>query len=235
MLIPIPALQDNYIWLYQKENCPVLLVDIGELEPVLQKLQQYHLKVEAVLLTHYHHDHLGGVNAFKQIFPQVPVYGSEECANVATHIVRGNKINTEHYNIEVLKTPGHTAQHLSYFVDKHLFCGDTLFSAGCGRVFTGNYLAMYESLQKIKKLPDDTLICPAHEYTLSNLKFALAMAQHNDLKQTISVNQGIAKFLCDAGEATLPTTLFTEKAINPFLQAKNLRDFIALREKKDNF
>ena len=140
MLVPIPALNDNYIWLYRRENFPVIVIDIPEITRLIPYLESNKLDVEAVLLTHNHDDHVQGVAEFKQYYPNVPVFGPVECANKgATNIVDSGVINTAHYHIEVLPSGGHTAGHVSYLVDGHLFCGDALFSAGCGRVFTGNF------------------------------------------------------------------------------------------------
>ncbi len=235
MLTPIRTLTDNYIWLYRQKDLPALVVDIGDFSSFANYLNEHPVPIEAVLLTHYHADHIAGVAAFHKIFPEVPIYGPEECGDVVTHVVTEGEIHTPHYTIKVLATPGHTAQHVSYLVDKHLFCGDTLFSAGCGRVFTKDYQAMFNSLQKIKALPEDTQICAAHEYTLSNLQFAMAVAKTALQKDTIAANMGIAKFLVASDMPTLPTTLGEEKRINPFLQASDVTEFTQLRLKKDTF
>ncbi len=235
MLTPIPTLTDNYIWLYRCNHFPALLVDIGDFSTLSNYLAQNPTPIEAVLLTHHHSDHTGGVIEFHQAYPDVPIYGSAECTAVITNPISEGEIITPHYHIDVLATPGHTTKHLSYFVNKHLFCGDTLFSAGCGRVFNHDYEAMFASLQKIKTLPDDTQICCAHEYTLSNLEFAMTIVQTQFQKEMIATNIGIVKFLMASNMPTLPTTLSAEKQFNPFLQAKNVDEFRQLRQKKDNF
>ena len=128
MLVPIPALNDNYIWLYRRENFPVIVIDIPEITRLIPYLESNKLDVEAVLLTHNHNDHVQGVAAFKQYYPNVPVFGPTECADKgATNIVDSGVIDTAHYHIEVLPSGGHTAGHVSYLVDGHLFCGDALF------------------------------------------------------------------------------------------------------------
>lgn len=138
MLVPIPALDDNYIWLYARENLPVIVIDIAESAPLLAYLQQHQLEVEAVLLTHKHQDHVGGLAEFKRHYSNVPVFGPQETADLgATQIINEGEIRTTHYQIQVLPSGGHTENHVSFVVDGHLFCGDTLFSGGCGRVFTG--------------------------------------------------------------------------------------------------
>ncbi|MFZ7343174.1 hydroxyacylglutathione hydrolase [Avibacterium volantium] len=231
MLVPIPALDDNYIWLYARENLPVIVIDIAESAPLLAYLQQHQLKVEAVLLTHKHQDHVGGLAEFKQHYPNIPVFGPQETADLgATQIINEGEIRTTHYQIQVLPSGGHTENHVSFVVDGHLFCGDTLFSGGCGRVFTGDYAQMFDSLQRLKALPDSTIVCPAHEYTLSNLQFAEKV-----LPKSAFLTDYVAKIaaLRQQHQPSLPTTLGLEKRINPFLQAENLAQFTQWRKLKD--
>lgn len=233
MLVPIPALNDNYIWLYGRENLPIIVIDIPETTVLLAYLAQYSLKVEALLLTHHHADHTAGVADFKQAFPTVSVFGPEETRSKgATHIIQAGRLQTEHYDIEVIETGGHTEQHVSYLVDGHLFCGDSLFSGGCGRVFTGNYAQMYQGLQRLKQLPAETQVCPAHEYTLSNLAFAQSVLPDN---QVLKAHHAKVAKLRQDGKPSLPTTLGLEQQINPFLQAPSLEAFIQLRLAKDRF
>ncbi|QLB12587.1 hydroxyacylglutathione hydrolase [Bisgaardia hudsonensis] len=232
MLQAIPALTDNYIWVYGRENLPVIIIDIPETENLFQFITANGLMVEAVLLTHKHADHIAGVAKFKARYPNVPVFGPEECATEVTHIVKEGHFTTNNYHIDVLETGGHTEQHISFIVDNHLFCGDALFSAGCGRVFTGNYQQMFDSMQKFNGLPDDSIVCPAHEYTLSNLRFAETVVEDKSAVQNYLEK---VEALRSKGLPSLPTTLILEKKINPFLQAKNLEEFIILRKAKDNF
>ena len=233
MLISIPALNDNYIWLYKRDNLPVIVIDIPEILGLSQVVQQQNLEIGALLITHNHQDHVGGLAEFKQLYPHVEIYGPAECADQGlTQIVEEGKLFVADYEVEVLATGGHTAQHISFLVDGHLFCGDALFSAGCGRVFTGNYAQMFSSLQKFKSLPDDTIICPAHEYTLSNLAFALTVAKD---KSAVENQLEKVKKLRAENKPSLPTSLGLEKQINPFLQADSLDQFIELRQAKDIF
>ena len=232
MLIPLPALNDNYIWLYGKQKQPILVVDPSESESLLRYLAQHQLTPQAVLLTHGHHDHIGGLAAFRAQYPDVPVYGSQEVAELATTVINHGEFQVGDYHIKVIPTAGHTEKHVSFVVDNHLFCGDSLFSAGCGRVFTGDYVAMFEGLQRLKALPDETLVCAAHEYTLSNLRFALTVVKDKSVveRQIRAVEKLRAEHL-----PSLPTTLGLERQINPFLQAETLDEFIALRKAKDCF
>ncbi|BFU61248.1 hydroxyacylglutathione hydrolase [Rodentibacter abscessus] len=233
MLVALPALNDNYIWLYQRENFPLIIVDLPETDKLFAWLDNHNLLIEAVLLTHEHHDHTQGVAVFKARYPNVPIYGSQECAEKgATHIVNEGDIITPNYHIQVIPTGGHTAQHVSFLLDNHLFCGDALFSAGCGRVFTGNYEQMFEGLQRLNVLPDETLICSGHEYTLSNLDFAETVVID---KSAVKNHRVLVESLLEKGKPSLPSTLKLEKRINPFLQAKDLEIFTALRKAKDIF
>lgn len=233
MLFALPALNDNYIWLYQRANLPLIIVDLPETDKLFAWLDTQNLPIEALLLTHEHDDHTLGVAAFKQRYPDVPIYGSAECASKgATHIINEGEIATENYRIQVIPTAGHTAQHISFLVDGHLFCGDALFSAGCGRVFTGDYAAAFEGLQRLKALPDDTIVCPAHEYTLGNLAFAETVLSN---KSAAENHRTLVTKMRAEGKPSLPTALGLEKAINPFLQAENLAEFQRLRLAKDRF
>lgn len=236
MLVALPALNDNYIWLYGRENLPVIVIDPAESAPVIDYIDQHNLTIEAILLTHMHDDHVGGVAQLKQQYPQVNIYGPTETASKgATIILDQGSIDTTNYHIEVIPTGGHTENHISFVVDGHLFCGDTIFSAGCGRVFTGDYQQMFQSLQRLNQLPADTIVCPAHEYTLSNLKFAAHVAKTTAQKSAVQNYQEIVTQLRTQHKPSLPTTLNFERQINPFLQCQNLAEFIQLRQQKDHF
>lgn len=240
MLIPIPALKDNYIWCYSRENLPVIVIDPTESQPVLDFLTQNQLEVEAILLTHNHDDHVGGVAELKKVYPNVAVYGPNETADKgATVLVNSILIRTKNYQMEVIETGGHTANHISYLIDNHLFCGDTLFCAGCGRVFTGDYAQMFASLQRLNQLPDQVTVCPAHEYTQSNLAFVEWLIEQQRLptldKQAVFKQIEIVAQQREQHKPTLPTTMALERQINPFLLAKSLDEFTLLRKMKDNF
>lgn len=232
MLISLPALKDNYIWLYAKENQPVLIVDLPETTPLLAYLTKNRLQPEAVLITHNHNDHIAGIAEFKKAYPDVMIYGPSECAEWVDHIINQGQFHTPHYQIDVIPSGGHTANHISYVVDNHLFCGDTLFSAGCGRVFTGDYTQMFDSVQRLNQLPSDMLLCGGHEYTLSNLAFAESVLSD---KSAVKNHRILVEKRLTEGLASMPTTLHLERQINPFLQAETLEQFTILRQAKDKF
>ena len=217
----IRAFSDNYIWTLSS-GPQTVVVDPGDAKPVLNWLKQNKRKLAGILLTHQHNDHTGGVAGLLAKF-SVPVYGgaNEGIDSVTQPVAGGDTITLDALGgleISVLDVPGHTLGHVAYYVpsQKWLFCGDLLFGAGCGRIFEGTAAQMYDSLQKIAALPDDTLIFCGHEYTLPNLKFAAAVEPENPaiearVKESLAKRQ---KYL-----PTLPSTLAEEKATNPFLRA----------------
>lgn len=249
-LISVPARSDNYIWLLYDEQHRCLIVDPGEAQPVLQALATHGLTPTAILLTHHHDDHVAGVSPLIQAYPALPVYGPKETEKCgATHIVGdGDHIQLLNSDFSVFSVPGHTLGHVSYYGVPFLFCGDTLFSAGCGRIFEGTPKQMFESIEKISKLPDDTLICCAHEYTLSNLEFAHTILPEDDkiTSYLLEIRQ-----LRSKSQSSLPTTLGLERQINLFLRChdddikrkilkeseniENWQVFAQLRSKKDSF
>lgn len=249
-LIRIASLVDNYIWLLRVGRQSCVIVDPSESAPVLAQLQKENLVPLAILLTHHHSDHVDGVADIIKHYPTLPVYGSAETKNKgATQIVKdGDTVACGDRVFNVISVPGHTLGHIAYQSQPYLFCGDTLFSAGCGRIFEGSAEQMYHSIEKIAALSDDTLICCAHEYTLSNLKFA-----HHVWPQNSIINQYLheVSVLRDKHIPTVPTTLAFERKINVFLNCNNpdlqnnlhnelkninaLGVFTLLRTKKDQF
>lgn len=246
----ISAFQDNYIWVLSQQNGDCLIVDPGEAAPVLAAIAEHRWQPQAILLTHHHHDHVGGVPALLEKYPHLTVYGPEETrTKSATHLVSdGDSINVCGSEFSVFSTPGHTLGHVCYFSHPYLFCGDTLFSGGCGRLFEGTPAQMYQSLEKILTLPDETIICSAHEYTLANMKFAASIAPHDS---AIIDYYNEVKELRAKKQKTLPVILKKERKINVFLRV-NDADFIKeipeetkmlhpeqrfawLRSKKDDF
>ncbi|MBI6549590.1 hydroxyacylglutathione hydrolase [Xenorhabdus lircayensis] len=220
-LIRIPALSDNYIWLLCDEDKHCVIIDPSESQPVIDILAANQLVPAAILLTHHHYDHVGGVPDLLRKHPELPVYGPEETQSKgATHIVHEHDIiEVGRFSFRIMELPGHTLGHISFYQAPYLFCGDTLFSGGCGRLFEGTAEQMFSSLEKISSLPDDTLICCAHEYTAANMVFAKTVLPDN---QTIhGYHQKIIK-LRENNQATVPTTLQTEKKVNVFLNCHNI-------------
>lgn len=224
-IIRIEAFQDNYIWLLRDENSSVVVVDPGDASPVLSYLLQHKLKLSAILITHHHHDHCGGVKELLSQF-NVPVYGgAHEPIPHLTHPLKEGDLldlgmtNAEHpagFSFKILEIPGHTLGHIAYVGGGMLFCGDTLFTAGCGRIFEGTADQMLHSLNKLKSLPHNTQVYCGHEYTVANLQFALQVEPENeDIKSRL--NESIIKR--QKGLATVPATLAIELKTNPFLRS----------------
>lgn len=213
-VIAIKALKDNYIWaMVNSDNRGALIVDPGEATPVLSWLEQTQITLKGILLTHHHWDHCNGVTEILNHF-NVPVYRHAENQNLQLHF------NDLDIQFTVIATPGHTLDHVAYFSDKYrlLFCGDTLFSVGCGRLFEGTAAQLFDSLQKLQALPDDTAVYCGHEYTLANLQFALAVEPNN--ADVIAYLNKI-KPASLQGTPSLPSTIGLEKMINPFFRCHN--------------
>ncbi|HGJ5875224.1 MAG TPA: hydroxyacylglutathione hydrolase [Arsenophonus sp.] len=216
-LIRIPSLVDNYIWLliYQG-NC--IIVDPGTAKPVLQFLQQNAINPVAILLTHHHYDHVDGINELRKSYPELSIYGPmETSAKGTTCVIKGgDHLNLAGFSLQIFAVPGHTLGHVAYYQKPYLFCGDILFSGGCGRIFEGTAEQMYHSIETLKALPDETLICCAHEYTVANMAFASYLLPHDDVIKayTLAVNQKRAN-----KQPTLPSQLKVEKKINIFLRS----------------
>lgn len=216
----VRAFADNYIWLIRGRTRidEVAIVDPGDPAPVIEALARTGMRPVAILCTHHHGDHVGGVEALAAHY-RLPVYGpARERIPAITHrLAEGDAVELEtlERRFTVLEVPGHTAGHLAYFGDGMLFCGDTLFSAGCGRLFEGTARAMYTSLARLRALPDQTAVYCAHEYTLANLRFALAVEPDNPM---VLEHLRACEARCAQGLPTLPSTIALEKAINPFLR-----------------
>lgn len=219
-LIPLPAFTDNYFWLLVKDD-RALVVDPGQAEPVLEALEVYKLKLEAILITHHHSDHIGGLESLKKK-TQAVVYAPNHPSISTPHEIENDGENFEclGMNAQVIGVPGHTLTHLAYFFSQTalgpiLFCGDTLFSGGCGRMFEGTPDVFLNSLNKLASLPEETLVCSAHEYTLSNLKFAKTVEPSNK-----NLDEYIDKCtkLRSTNIPTLPSNIRQELLINPFLR-----------------
>jgi hydroxyacylglutathione hydrolase len=221
-IIPLSAFKDNYIWLLaNNNNQQCAIVDPGDATPVLQALEKHKLTLRSILITHHHHDHVGGVHKLHEKFPDAAIYGpAHESIPDLNHPVKENDIVDLPFldlRLRVIDIPGHTLGHIAYYGNGMLFCGDTLFSAGCGRIFEGTPAQMFASLTKIANLPDDTLIYCAHEYTQNNLRFAqLVEHNNNDIKNRLQE----VTLLREKNLPTLPSKLSWEKLTNPFLRGK---------------
>jgi len=226
-ILTIPAFQDNYLWLIH-DGTHAAVVDPGDAGPILDALRLHGLTLTAILLTHHHADHTGGVPALLAHSP-VPVFGprNDGIAAVTHPLHEGDRIAVPGLDLElsVLDVPGHTRGHIAYVRgdgqegdESHwLFCGDTLFGAGCGRLFEGTPAQMMDSLAKLAALPEDTLVYCAHEYTLSNLRFAAAVEPGNQAVQLRLVADSEKR---GTHLPTIPSTIAIEKATNPFLRVR---------------
>lgn len=221
-LLALPAFSDNYLWLLH-DGTHALVVDPGDAEPVFAALDQYRLTLTAILVTHHHGDHVGGVAALREKTGAV-VYGpaKERIPEPFVPLSEGDHVQALGVSFRVLDVPGHTAGHIAYVADEFegapvLFCGDTLFSGGCGRLFEGTPAQMLTSLDKLAALPEATRVCCAHEYTLSNLRFARAVEPAN---AHLAEYEAHCMALREAGDPTLPSTIGVERAINPFLRSR---------------
>lgn len=254
-ITPVKAFSDNYLWLFRQAGSKLAcVVDPGDASPVLAALAAQKLELCAILLTHHHADHIGGVNELLQHFT-VPVYGPESKAipQVTHALHEGDSLRVCETDFEVLEIPGHTLDHIAYFAQTPgasqapvLFCGDTLFAAGCGRIFEGTAPMMYDSLQKLAALDARTEVYCAHEYTLSNLAFAASVTPEDEsVRSRMDAEQNKRRH----DQPTLPSTIARELQTNPFLRCAQkdfqqalraeerdpVRLFADLRSAKDNF
>jgi len=216
-IVPLKAFKDNYIWTL-RDGKSAAVVDPGEARPVTDYLAREGLALVAILATHHHPDHVGGI-AELVAAGKVPVFGPKgEPIPALTHPVgEGDAAQIPELGarFSVLEIPGHTRAHVAYYGLGSLFCGDTLFACGCGRVFEGTPAQMLVSLQKLAALPDATRVYCGHEYTLANIRFARAVDPHNPV---LAAREARARALRDAGKPTLPSTLGEERDTNPFLR-----------------
>jgi hydroxyacylglutathione hydrolase len=219
---PVRAFSDNYLWLVRTPGDPTgaVVVDPGDARPVQVALEEQDLQLRAILVTHHHPDHVGGVRALAERY-SADVFGParEKLPCEFRPLEGGAVVSLADLGLEfdVMNVPGHTLGHIAYHGHGALFCGDTLFSAGCGRLFEGTPAQMLDSLDRIAALPDETLVYCAHEYTLGNLRFAAAVEPGNaDVLETLDAVQALRS----RDAITLPTTLGHERRINPFLRCR---------------
>ena len=227
---PIKSFTDNYIWMIKK-NKDVAVVDPGDAIPVLNFLKEKNLNLKSILITHKHADHIGGIEDLLSHYPNIKIYGPKNNFNFTYTIVNNDellKINELNIEFRVIATPGHTLDHVVFADQDHLFCGDTLFGCGCGKLFEGSYSQMHSSLKALSELPTSIKVYCAHEYTKKNIEFALTQDKDNQYLIDRKRNM-IGK------DITLPSTLGEELKTNPFLRSKDVTQFKELRQRKDNF
>jgi hydroxyacylglutathione hydrolase len=218
-IVPVKAFKDNYVWTLRNAT-HAAVVDPGEARPVLDYLAREALQLAAILATHHHADHVGGIAELLEK-RRVPVYGprNEPIATLSHPVSEGDTVTIAELGVKfsVLDIPGHTRAHIAYYGAEALFCGDTLFACGCGRLFEGTAEQMYASLQKLLALPDATKVYCGHEYTLANIGFARSVEPANS---ALASREQRDRRLREAGKPTLPSTLADEKATNPFLRCR---------------
>lgn len=250
-IIPISAFKDNYIWLIHN-GVHAVIVDPGDSVPVIETLARLSLTLTTILITHHHHDHIGGVADLLKAFPQMVVYAPALEQYKFEHISIAEQdtiyLNDLNVTFAILDLPGHTLGHIAYYSEQHqlLFCGDTLFGAGCGRLFEGTPAQMFHSLQKLATLPITTKVYCTHEYTLHNINFALTIEANN---LALIERHRYTQKLCESNTPTLPSTIELELATNPFLRcnsqeiqssiklinASQIETFSKLREMRNHY
>jgi len=250
-VVPVTAFKDNYVWTMRNAT-HAAVVDPGEARPVLEYLVREKLELAAILATHHHADHVGGIRELLEV-RKIAVYGprNEPIPTLTHPVSEGDTVTIPELgaSFSVLDIPGHTRAHIAYYGAGSLFCGDTLFACGCGRVFEGTPQQMYASLEKLRALPDDTKVYCGHEYTLANIGFAKGVEPGN---RALAAREERDRRLREAGKPTLPSRLGEEKATNPFLRCTEpavvesvnkylgtrvsdpVRVFAAIREWKNN-
>lgn len=255
-ILRLPALDDNYIFLlFDPESRTAAVVDPAVPEPVLDALAEHNATLVTIFNTHHHGDHVGANMKLREKYPDLAIYASDvdrdRIPGQTVELREGDRVSFAGNEAQVLFVPGHTRGHIAYYFPPHgdrvtgdLFCGDTLFAGGCGRLFEGTPAQMLESLSKLRSLPDETRVWCAHEYTESNLRFALTVDGKN---RDLSERMVMVREMRSRGEATVPSTIGVEKMTNPFLRwdspaiqatletSDPVRTFTKLRGRKDLF
>jgi hydroxyacylglutathione hydrolase len=235
---PVPILKDNYAWLLREDSTgATAIVDPADAQPIIEAIEKAGGRLDLILLTHHHADHIAGVDEVRARF-NCPVVGAladqHRLPKLDEAVKEGDTVRFDNANARVIDTPGHTRGQINYFFPDGavLLSGDTLFSLGCGRLIEGTPAEMFDSLHKLAALPADTLVCCGHEYTESNARFALAVDPDN---KALHEFVGKVEQLRAAGQPSVPSVLREELKANPFLLAPDVASFAAMRAKKDKF
>ena len=236
-VVPVPALSDNYIWMFRDSvSGDVAVVDPGQDAPALAAADQRGWAITHILNTHWHPDHTGG-NAGIKAATGAPIIAPAEAEKVSAVdrvIAEGDRVTVGELEAEVWHIPAHTAGHIAFYFEqaKMIFTGDTLFAMGCGRLFEGDAEQMFANMQRFAALPDDVLVYCGHEYSLANARFA---AQVDPDSAAVSKRHAKMAEMRERGEVTLPTSIGEEKATNPFMRARDIAELARLRTMKDSF
>jgi hydroxyacylglutathione hydrolase len=237
-IVRIPALSDNYVWLvHEPDSRETMVVDPSEADPVLAEADRQGWRIGAIWNTHWHPDHTGGNAAIKAAHGATVIAPAAEAARIPTAdrlVGEGDRVALGAVEAVVMETPAHTAGHISFHLpaEQALFCGDTMFAMGCGRLFEGSAEQMHAALRRFAALPPETRVYCAHEYTLSNARYARHAEPDND---AIVERLEAVERAREAGEATVPTTIALERATNPFLRAATAEQLAERRAAKDSF
>ena len=234
----IPVLADNYVWLlHDPDSGETAVIDPAVAEPVLAEAARRAWQITQIWNTHWHPDHTGGNEAIKAATGCTITAPAAEAARIPTldrGVAEGDVVRLGDYEAQVLEVPAHTAGHIAYHIPEAgmVFVGDTLFAMGCGRLFEGSAAQMHANMQRLAKLPPDTLVYCAHEYTLANGRFAVTVEPDN---RALAERMAEVEALRQRGEATVPTTIALERATNPFMRAGSVEELAERRSGKDNF
>lgn len=235
-IVRIPVLSDNYVWLvHERKSGETMVVDPAVAPPVLAKAEELGWKITQIWNTHWHPDHTGGNAEIKEATGCIITGPAAEFGRIPTLDVQvkgGDVVTLGNAEAQVIDVPAHTAGHIAYHfsTDKAAFVGDTLFAMGCGRLFEGTAEQMYSNMRKLEALGDDTAIYCAHEYTLSNGRFALTVEPDN---AALVERMAEVTAMRERGEATVPTSIALERATNPFMRASSVEELAARRAAKD--